>query len=88
MPKQATDSAIMMQRNPNSPASEAYRSLRFNIDCSVFGREAKTLLSPLQGEVKENDDSNQFSRCVCTNGQESGSRRCRPAKSIDSPYFS
>ncbi|MZQ83673.1 polysaccharide biosynthesis tyrosine autokinase [Paenibacillus sp. 5J-6] len=43
MPKQATDSAIMMQRNPNSPAAEAYRSLRFNIDCSVFGREAKTI---------------------------------------------
>ncbi|MBA2943319.1 CpsD/CapB family tyrosine-protein kinase [Paenibacillus sp. CGMCC 1.16610] len=43
MPKLSTDSSITMQKNPNSPASEAYRSLRFNIDCSVFGREAKTI---------------------------------------------
>ncbi|NOV00228.1 CpsD/CapB family tyrosine-protein kinase [Paenibacillus planticolens] len=54
MPKLSTNSAIMMHKNPNSPSSEAYRSLRFNIDCSVFGREAKivTVTSSSRGEGK------------------------------------
>lgn len=43
MPKPSNNSTFMMQIHPDSPASEAYRSLRFNIECSVFGREAKTI---------------------------------------------
>jgi capsular exopolysaccharide synthesis family protein len=43
MPKPSNNSTIMMQVHPDSSTSEAYRSLRFNIECSVFGREAKTI---------------------------------------------
>jgi capsular exopolysaccharide synthesis family protein len=43
-----------MQNNPNSPTSEAYRSLRFNIEFSAFDREVKTIAitSANRGEGK------------------------------------
>jgi capsular exopolysaccharide synthesis family protein len=45
---------ILMQINPNSPVSEAYRSLRFNIEFSATGREMKTIAvsSANRGEGK------------------------------------
>ncbi|OCT11060.1 hypothetical protein A8709_05010 [Paenibacillus pectinilyticus] len=56
MPKLSTkaSSAVMMQISANSSTAEAYRSLRFNIECSVFGREAKTITitSSSRGEGK------------------------------------
>lgn len=54
MPKPFTNSAITMQINPGSPTSEAYRSLRFNIECSVFDRGVKTITitSSNRGEGK------------------------------------
>jgi capsular exopolysaccharide synthesis family protein len=43
-----------MKDNPDSPAAEAYRSLRFNIECSVFDREVQaiTITSVNRGEGK------------------------------------
>lgn len=54
MPKPFTNSAIIMQTNPGSPTSEAYRSLRFNIECSVFDRGVQTITitSANRGEGK------------------------------------
>lgn len=53
-PKQATSSDIFMQINPDSPASEAFRSLRFNIEASALDRGVKTIAvtSGSQGEGK------------------------------------
>ncbi|CAN7714587.1 CpsD/CapB family tyrosine-protein kinase [Paenibacillus sp. LjRoot153] len=47
-------SVALKQILHNSSTSEAYRSLRFNIECSVFGREAKTITitSASRGEGK------------------------------------
>ncbi|MDD9266548.1 CpsD/CapB family tyrosine-protein kinase [Paenibacillus sp. GCM10023248] len=54
MPKPSTNSPSLMHMHLDSPISEAYRSLRFNIECSVFGREAKTITitSSSRGEGK------------------------------------
>ncbi|GGI46111.1 tyrosine-protein kinase YwqD [Paenibacillus marchantiophytorum] len=54
MPKPSTNVPIMMQINPHSPVSEAYRSLRFNIECSALGQEVKTITvtSASRGEGK------------------------------------
>ncbi|NQX60360.1 CpsD/CapB family tyrosine-protein kinase [Paenibacillus qinlingensis] len=56
MPKLSTNSnsPVMMHIHPSSSTSEAYRSLRFNIECSIFGREAKsiTITSSSRGEGK------------------------------------
>ncbi|MBP1990387.1 CpsD/CapB family tyrosine-protein kinase [Paenibacillus eucommiae] len=54
MPKLSTNSMIIMQLNPNSLISEAYRSLRFNIEFSEFDREVKTIAitSANRGEGK------------------------------------
>ncbi|MEC0227997.1 CpsD/CapB family tyrosine-protein kinase [Paenibacillus alba] len=54
MPKPSTNFPIMMKVNPHSPISEAYRSLRFNIECSALGQEAKiiTVTSSGRGEGK------------------------------------
>lgn len=54
MPKQSTNSPSLMHMHLDSPISETYRSLRFNIECSVFGREAKmiTITSSNRGEGK------------------------------------
>lgn len=43
MPKPFTNSVIVMQSNSGSPASEAYRSLRFNIECFNTDHTVKTL---------------------------------------------
>ena len=45
MPKPATnsESEVLSQTRLDSLSAEAYGSLRFNIECSVFGREAKTI---------------------------------------------
>lgn len=45
MPKPSTKSAsaIVMQINPNSPTSEAYRSLRCNIEFSIVNHGIKTI---------------------------------------------
>lgn len=54
MPQPSNKSAIIMQNYPNSPTAEAYRSLRFNIEFSVFDREVKTIAitSANRGEGK------------------------------------
>ncbi|OXM85201.1 CpsD/CapB family tyrosine-protein kinase [Paenibacillus rigui] len=54
MPKPSANSAIIMQMNPNSPVSEAYRSLRFNIESSASGQDIKTIAitSARKGEGK------------------------------------
>lgn len=54
MPKQSTNAPSLMQMHLDAPVSEVYRSLRFNIECSVFGREAKmiTITSSSRGEGK------------------------------------
>jgi capsular exopolysaccharide synthesis family protein len=54
MPKPSTNSASIMQINPNAPSSEAYRALRLNIEFSVFDREVKTITvtSANRGEGK------------------------------------
>jgi capsular exopolysaccharide synthesis family protein len=59
MPKPSTNSAIIMQTHPDSPASEAYRSLRFNID-SVFDRHENTIAvsSAGRGEGKTTTATN------------------------------
>ncbi|WNR43819.1 CpsD/CapB family tyrosine-protein kinase [Paenibacillus roseipurpureus] len=53
-PSTNTSHAVMTPILPNSMALEAYRSLRFNIECSVFGRDAKTIsiTSSSRGEGK------------------------------------
>ncbi|SFL10741.1 capsular exopolysaccharide family [Paenibacillus sp. 1_12] len=54
MPKPSTSPPILMQINPNSLTSEAYRSLRFNIEFSDFEHEVKTIAitSANRGEGK------------------------------------
>jgi capsular exopolysaccharide synthesis family protein len=54
MPKPSTNSASIMQINPNAPSSEAYRALRLNIEFSVSDREVKTITvtSANRGEGK------------------------------------
>lgn len=53
-PSTNTSQAVMKRILTNSPALEAYRSLRFNIECSEFGRDAKTITitSSSRGEGK------------------------------------
>ncbi|MFE5321182.1 CpsD/CapB family tyrosine-protein kinase [Paenibacillus sp. NPDC056579] len=43
MPKQATSADIFMQINPDSAASEAFRSLRFNIEAAALDHGVKTI---------------------------------------------
>lgn len=54
MPKPSTSPPIVMQINPNSLTSEAYRSLRFNIEFTNFDHEVKTIVitSANRGEGK------------------------------------
>ncbi|MNI07781.1 Tyrosine-protein kinase YwqD [compost metagenome] len=54
MPKPSTSAAMLMQINPTSPISEAYRSLRFNVECLGLDQEVKTITitSASQGEGK------------------------------------
>jgi capsular exopolysaccharide synthesis family protein len=54
MSQTSNSSAIIMEINPNSPTSEGYRSLRFNIEFSASEREIKTITitSANRGEGK------------------------------------
>ena len=54
MPKPSANSAIIMQVSSSSSASEAYRSLRFNIESSVNGENTRTIAitSARRGEGK------------------------------------
>jgi capsular exopolysaccharide synthesis family protein len=54
MSQTSNRSAIIMEINPNSPTSEGYRSLRFNIEFSASDREVKTITitSANRGEGK------------------------------------
>ncbi|UQZ85676.1 Tyrosine-protein kinase YwqD [Paenibacillus konkukensis] len=53
MPK-PSNSEIIMEQNPSSAASEAYRSLRFNVEASAFddGIKTVTITSAARGEGK------------------------------------
>ena len=54
MPPLSTNAVIILQINPNSTISEAYRSLLFNIEFSANERKVKTIAitSSLRGEGK------------------------------------
>lgn len=54
MPRTSINLAKIVQNDPNSTVSEAYRSLRFNIECTASDREIKTITitSACRGEGK------------------------------------
>jgi capsular exopolysaccharide synthesis family protein len=54
MAKPSNSSTVVMQINPDSPTSEAYRSLRFNIESSILhdGIKAIAITSANRGEGK------------------------------------
>ncbi|TVY05616.1 CpsD/CapB family tyrosine-protein kinase [Paenibacillus cremeus] len=43
MPRTTANSKMIMAANPDSPISEVYRTLKLNIEFSVFDRELKTI---------------------------------------------